>query len=37
LTAIRVYGAEGADWWNPTDVGATTEEYLENGFGTITA
>ena len=37
MTAIRVYGAEGANWWNPTDVGATTKEYFEDGFGTITA
>ena len=37
LATIRVYSAEGADWWNSTDVGTTTKEYLEHGFGTITA
>ena len=36
LATISVDSAEGSNWWNSTDIGATVEKHLKNGFGTIT-
>jgi hypothetical protein len=35
LATISVDSAEGSNWWNSTDIGATVEKHLKNGFGTM--
>ena len=36
LATISVDSAEGSNWWNSTDIGATVEMHLKDGFGTMT-
>jgi hypothetical protein len=36
LATISVDSAEGSNWWNSTDIGATIKKHFKDGFGTIT-